>query len=248
MDKFKKDRFSFLGLNFHNLDLNEAIGQVEYFIHARTPRMIFTPTAELIVRASENKGLREIYNSSDLLTIDSYVVYYMARLFGKQVKGPVSAARLMFDFLKKTYKKGYGLYLLGATEEIVNKTVSNLKKRYPGIKIVGWHNGYFDFENDDEIMKDIIEKKPDVLFVAMSSPLKENIINKNLKRINVPVCMGVGGSFDIIAGKCQLAPDWISKMALEWLYRLSQEPRRLWKRYLITNMRFVWLLLKEIDN
>ncbi len=245
MAKLEGNQFNFLGLNFHNFTLDEAIEQLEYFIQTKKPHMVFTPTAELIVRANENQNLKEIYNCTDLLTIDSFVVYYVTKLFGKPVVEPVSAARLMFNFLNIAYKKEYRLYLLGATQEVVTTTVENLKRKYNGINIVGWHNGYFDFSNDSNVVQDIVEKKPDVLFVAMSSPIKENFINKNLKKINVPVCIGVGGSLDIIAGKRKLAPAWISKIGLEWFYRLIQEPKRLWKRYLITNTKFLWLLLRE---
>lgn len=240
------NRFRFIGLNFHPFTLAQSINKLEEFIRDKSPHMSFTPTAELIVRANEDAELREIYNNTDLLTIDSYVVYYAARLFGKPVTEPVSAARLMFSFLETCNEKGYGIYLLGAKEEVVNKVEENLKKQYQNIKISGKHNGYFDFNNDGEIVRVIKNSKADVLFVAMSSPLKENFISKNLKEMNVPVCLGVGGSFDIIAGKCKLAPRFISVMGLEWLYRLIQEPRRMWKRYLITNTKFLILLIKEL--
>lgn len=240
------ERFNFLGLRFHNLTQKEAVERLEYFIKTKKPHMVFTPTAELIVRANENKDLQNIYNSTDLLTVDSFVVYYAAKLCRIPVKEPISAVRLMFKFLEIAHKKGYRLYLLGAKEDVVNKVVENIKIRYPKIHIVGYHNGYFDFGKDSEIIQDIKDKNPDVLFVAMSSPLKENFINKNLRQMNVPVCMGVGGSFDIIAGKCRLAPGWISRLGLEWFFRLAQEPGRLWKRYLVTNTKFLVFFIKEL--
>jgi len=247
MDRIKDNKiFNFIGLLFHNLTLEESILQVEKFIQSNTPHKVFTPTAELIVRANHDDGLREICNTTDILTVDSYVVYYAARLCGKPLKEPVSAARLMFNFLGVACQKKYRLYLLGAREEVVSKTVKNLERDYPGINIVGYHNGYFDFNNDSDIIRDIKIKSPHVLFVAMSSPLKENFINKNLMEMGVPVSIGVGGSFDIIAGKCKLAPAWVSKIGLEWFYRLVQEPGRLWKRYLITNTKFLWLVLREL--
>lgn len=240
------ERFNFLGLSFHNLTQAQAIEQLEYFISRKAPHMIFSPTAELIVRAKKDSQLREIYNHSDLLTVDGFVVYYTARLFSKPVREPVSTVRLMFGLLGVAQKKGYRVYLLGAKEEVVNKAAENIKSKYPGINIVGWHNGYFDFDKDEKILKDIRDSAADVLFVAMSSPLKEDFIFRNLKKMNVPVCMGVGGSFDIIAGKTRLAPLWISRMGLEWFYRLIQEPGRLFKRYLVTNSAFLWLVLKNL--
>ncbi|MFH1778278.1 MAG: WecB/TagA/CpsF family glycosyltransferase [Candidatus Omnitrophota bacterium] len=242
----KKDRFKFIGLDFHNYTLGEAISKLEEFIRTGTPHAVFTPTAELIVRAYEDPNLKGIYNHTDLLTIDSFVVYYAARMCRKPVKEPVSAVRLMFNFLPVAQKKGYRLYLLGAKEEIITLTVEKLKTAYPGINIIGWHNGYFDFDNPKDVIHDIQNKKPDVLFVAMSSPLKENFITKNLEILNIPVSIGVGGSFDIIAGKAKLAPPWISRIGFEWFYRLVQEPGRLWRRYLVTNTKFLQLLLQEL--
>lgn len=238
--------FNFLGLNFHNPTLNQAMKRLEYFIQTKAPHMVFTTGAEPIVRANESQSLKEIYNRADLLVVDSFVPYYAARLFRKPIKEPVNAARLMSSFLEVIQEKGYRIYLLGAREDSLNRAVDNLRVKYPGIRIVGWHHGYFDFENDAEVVKDIEEKEPDTLFVAMSSPLKENFIAKNVQKMGVPVCMGVGGSIDILSGKCRLAPMWVSKMGFEWFYRFIQEPGRLWKRYLTTNFIFIWIALKEL--
>ncbi len=239
-------QISFMGLNFHNLTLAEAVGRLEDLIASHTRAMGFSPTAHLIVMADEDKRIKEIYGQSEILTIDSFVVYYAAKILGKPVKEPVSFARLMFKFLEVAQAKRYRLYFLGATEEVVRLTVSNLQKQYPGINIVGWHNGYFDLDNDAKLVEQIKRSNPDVLFVAMSSPLKEFFIHKNWQHFASTICLGVGGSFDIIAGKCNLAPAWISRLGLEWFYRLAQEPRRLWKRYTVTNLQFIRLFLREM--
>ncbi|MCM8819529.1 MAG: WecB/TagA/CpsF family glycosyltransferase [Candidatus Omnitrophica bacterium] len=239
-------QFEFLGLKFHSYTMQEVLDKIEEFISSGKPHMIFTPTAELIVRANDDPELKRKYDKADILTVDSYVVYYAAKLFKKPLIQPVNGARTMLNFLPIAHKKNYRIYLLGAKEEVVCKVVENLHKQYPGINIVGWHNGYFDFNSDEEVVEDIINAKPDILFVAMSSPLKENFVYKNLCKMNVPVSIGVGGTFDIIAGKCKLAPNWISRLGLEWFYRLIQEPKRLWKRYLITNTKFLFLFIREL--
>jgi len=243
MDKSRK--FAFLGLHFDNFTLIEAILRIEQFIKEKIPRMSFTPSAESIIRARHNRILKDIYNRADLLTIDSWVVYYAAKLLKKPIQEPVSASRIMFKFIGRSADKGYSVYFLGAEPHVVNKVVQNLSKEYPKLKIAGWHHGHFDFDNDEEVVNQIRDTKPDVLFVGMSSPLKEKFISKNLKKLNVPLCMGVGGSLDILARKCSLAPEWVSKMGLEWFYRFVQEPGRLWKRYLFTNTEFLFLLIKE---
>lgn len=243
-------KFDFLGLRFNAYTLTEALAACEHCItndtSAGTSHAVFTPNAELIVRANKDASLRAIYNTTDIVTLDSWVVYYAARLLGKPVHEPVSAAKLMFRFLPIAAEKGYRIYLLGAMREVVETVVKTLRAIYPTISIVGWHDGYFDKQNPQNVVDDICATKPDVLFVAMSTPYKELFITQNKDVIRVPLCMGVGGSFDIIAGKCKHAPLWISKLGIEWLYRFVQEPRRLWKRYLVTNTAFLGLVIKEI--
>lgn len=238
--------FNYIGLNFDNLALEEVVQRVKEYIENRKSASIFTPNSELIVRANRNKKLREIYNNSDILTIDSWVVYYSAKLLKKPIKEPVSAAKLMFRLLEVSCKKGWKLYCLGAKDYVIKKAVYNIRKQYPGINIVGYHHGYFDFNKDSEIVRDINNKKPDILFVAMSSPLKEFFIAKNKVKLGVPVCIGVGGTIDIIADINKLAPLWVSRIGMEWFYRFIQEPRRLLKRYLSTNIIYIFLFLKEI--
>lgn len=237
--------FSYMGLNFNSSNIDEIVDKVSRNIHNKESTTIFTLNSELIVRASKGEELKRIYNSSDIITIDSWVVYYSAKLFKKPVKEPVSAARLMFKLLEVANKKGYKIYCLGAKEEVIKKAIKNIKEKYNRISIVGYHNGYFDFIKNGEVVRDINNSEPDILFVAMSSPLKEYFIAKNRDRLNVLVSIGVGGAIDIIAGICSHAPKWVSKIGLEWFYRLIQEPRRLWKRYLFTNAEFMCLLVKE---
>jgi N-acetylglucosaminyldiphosphoundecaprenol N-acetyl-beta-D-mannosaminyltransferase len=238
--------FKIFGLNYNNVTLDEAVARMEEFIKEKTPHMTLTTGAELVARAYKDNELKKIYSSADLLTIDSQVVYFACKLLGRPAKEPVSAAKLMFRFLETAEAKGYRLFFLGAKEEILEKAVSNLKAKHPNLNVVGYHHGYFDFYQDYDIIKKITEAKPDVLFVAMSSPLKERFISKNLAKMNVPVSFGVGGTIDIAAGYCKFAPSWVSKIGLEWFYRFMQEPRRLWKRYATTNLIFMWIVLKEM--
>lgn len=240
-----QDRIEFLGLKFDDLALDEAVARIEQFIKEKKPHMVFTTGAELMVRAQGSETLKEIYLSSDLLTIDSLGVYLAARLLGKPFREPMSGTQLMFRFLELKANTGYRFYFLGSTEQILRKAIENLEARYPNLNVVGWHHGYFDFKNDSSVVAGIAEAKPDMLFVAMSTPLKEKFISKNLEKMDVPVALGVGGGVDVAAGCCKLAPRWLSKMGLEWFYRLIQEPGRLWKRYMLTNPVFIWLVLKE---
>ena len=149
----------------------------------------------------------------------------------------------MFKILPRLAEKKYKVYLLGATNEVVK--IVNDKLTEMGINVVGYQDGYFDKVNPQKVVENIRDSKADILFVAMTSPFKEKIVYENLAQRNVAVSIGVGGSFDIIAGKCKHAPAWISKLGLEWFYRFIQEPRRLWKRYLVTNIKFLGLFIKD---
>ncbi|MCX5778194.1 MAG: WecB/TagA/CpsF family glycosyltransferase [Elusimicrobia bacterium] len=238
--------FKFMNILFHALSMSETLDRIDALVRERTPRMFFSLSAELISRAQDDSAIRDIYGSADIVTADSFVVYYSARLCGIPLPEPVSASRVMCELLPNAVAKKYRLYLLGASEEVVARVVSVLRGQYPGITIVGWRNGYFTPPDEAQIVADIRQTAPDILFVAMSSPLKEQFISKHLHEMGVPVSMGVGGIFDIIAGKCRLAPPLVSRCGLEWLYRFLQEPRRMWKRYLITNAKYLLLLGREL--
>jgi N-acetylglucosaminyldiphosphoundecaprenol N-acetyl-beta-D-mannosaminyltransferase len=238
-------RFGFLGLRFDDVTLAEAVERVIQFVKSGKPHSVFTLNAELIVRAQTDAWLRDVYQSAHLATVDSYVVGYSIRACGHALREPVSAARLMFALLPVANAEKFSVYLLGASEDIVRTVARRITEQYPDVVIAGFRNGYFDSEAKDEVVEEIRASNADLLFVAMSTPLKEAFIHTNLATLNVPVCIGVGGTFDIIAGKTKHAPGWISRLGLEWFYRFAQEPRRLWKRYLTTNAVFLRLLGRE---
>jgi N-acetylglucosaminyldiphosphoundecaprenol N-acetyl-beta-D-mannosaminyltransferase len=239
-----KEKVEFLGLHLDNVTMGEALGRIDDFVKGKRPRKIFAPNAALYIYSACDAGLKQIYEKCDLLLADSMGVYYGSRLLGNPVREAVNAARLMVKLLERSAAKGYRLYFLGAEKEICETAVGNVRRRYPGIEIVGWHDGYFGEAGEDQVVENIVATKPDILFVAMSTPQKERFVEKNLHRMCVPVSLGVGGTFDILAGKYKMAPPWVTRYCLEWLFRLMQEPGRLWKRYLITNATFLLILLR----
>jgi len=241
-----REQIDFLGLRFDNITKQEALDKIEGFIRDKIPRKIFTPNVSLLVESRNDKFLKEVYDSCDLLTVDGMAIYYAMKILGLPIKESLSASLLFYPLLEISQEKGYGIYFVGAQEDVVQKAVNNLSVQYPRLRIVGSHHGYFDMQNvPTELMADIQEKKPDIMLVGMSSPYKERFVVSNMAVMNVPVSLGVGGMFDIAAGMADFAPEWIRKLCLEWLYRLVQEPRRLWRRYLISNSVFLWLFLCE---
>jgi exopolysaccharide biosynthesis WecB/TagA/CpsF family protein len=243
----KNEKIKFLGMQFDNLSKKDALDTIEQYIQQKTPRKIFTPNVSLLIESRKNKFLKDVYDSCDMLTVDGMALYYAMKIIGTPIQESLSASLLFYPLLEMSQQKGYGIYFVGAKQEVVQKAATNLKEEYPGIRIVGCHHGYFEMENPPrELIRDIQEKKPDIMFIGMSSPYKEKFVVSNTKKLHVPVSLGVGGMFDIAAGKANFAPDWIRKICMEWFYRLVQEPRRMWKRYLTTNSVFLWLFFKAL--
>lgn len=240
------ERINFLGLPFHDMTMQEVLRRIEAFIAERVPRKIFTPNVALLVWSRRDPFLRAVYRSSDLLPIDGMAIYYASRILRPPFTQSLSASLLFFPLLELAQSKRYRVYFLGAREDVLTVAIKNLRLEYPTLEIVGWHNGYFDMDDTDEIVDEIRHAEPDILFVGMSSPRKEQFVERNLESMNIPVSIGVGGMIDIAAGEAKFAPNWIRVLCLEWFYRLVQEPRRMWKRYFTTNSVFLWLVFRDL--
>ena len=192
----------------------------------------------------DDSELRRIINSCPLINADGASIIWAAKRLGIPLKERVTGCDLFQELVKVASVKGYKIYLFGAKEEVVTRVKSIFEQKYPGIQIAGYRNGYFTEADEPEIVKNMSESGADMMFVAFSSPKKEYWVNKYLNQLNIPFVMGVGGSFDIVAGVTERAPVWWQEHGLEWLYRFIQEPRRMWKRYIIGNARFVGLTYK----
>ena len=187
----------------------------------------------------DDKQLRRIVNLCPLINADGASVVWAAKKLGVPLKERVTGIDLFENLIKLANDKGYKIYLFGAKEEVVVKLKNMFEEQYPNLQIVGYRNGYFTEADEPEIVKDMAESGADMMFVAFSSPKKEYWVNKYLKQLNIPFVMGVGGSFDVMTGVTNRAPIWMQNHGLEWFYRFIQEPRRLWKRYIIGNWQFV---------
>lgn len=201
--------------------------------------------AAKIVDLQQDQTLRTSVNDSDIINIDGQAVIWAAKFLNKPVKERVAGIDLMQALVDMAYQYGYKIYLLGAKEEVVTKLVTIFEQQYGQDLIVGYRNGYFTLEEEKEVFREIEEKKPNMLFIAISSPKKENLLYTYKNQIkSVNLIMGVGGSFDVMAGYTKRAPLWMQKSGLEWFYRFMQEPLRMWKRYLVGNASFIYLLFK----
>ena len=197
-----------------------------------------------IVNMQKDPLLAESVNACEVINIDGMGVVFGARFLGHDVPERVAGVDLFHELLKMSAKRDFPVFLLGATEDVVTTTSEKVKALYPNLTIAGFNDGYF-WDDEEAIVTKIRESGAKLLFVAITSPKKENFINKWQDKLGVDFVMGVGGTFDVVAGKVNRAPVWMQKYGLEWLYRVIQEPGRMWKRYLVTNSTFAWLLLKE---
>lgn len=199
--------------------------------------------AKLVNMQFDNELKRSVQNC-DIINIDGMGVVWGARFCGFNVPERVAGVDLFHNLLNMSATEGFPVFLLGATDDIVSKTASKVKEQNPDLIIAGYHHGYF-WDNEEAVVEKIRQSGAKLLFVAITSPKKENFINKWQDKLGVNFVMGVGGTFDVVAGKVKRAPQWMQEYGLEWLFRVIQEPRRMWKRYLITNSKFAWLLIKE---
>lgn len=198
-----------------------------------------------VVQMQKDIQLRESVNGSDLINADGQAVVWASKFLGKPLKERVAGIDLMGNLVELAGKRKFKIYLFGAKEEVVSRVAEVYEQAHPGI-IAGYRNGYFNREEESDIAKDIAQSGADMLFVAITSPIKENFLYKHREILGgVNLVMGVGGSFDVVAGKTRRAPAWMQKIGLEWFYRFLQEPGRMWKRYLVGNSKFIWLILKE---
>lgn len=232
----------------HALTMGQVVELAERAIEQRARLHIGVVNAAKIVNMRRDEQLREAVLSSDLIVADGMSVVWASRLLGRRLPERVAGIDLMMELLKRAHERGYRVYCLGARAEVLREAVARILALYPDVNIVGARDGYFSEDEEAAVAAEIAAAKPDMLFVAITSPKKERLLARWSEAIQVPICHGVGGSFDVLAGTVKRAPRAWQSLGLEWLYRVLQEPRRMWRRYLVTNTAFVGMVLKSMIN
>lgn len=235
-----------LNTSIHNLTMIETLKIVHNAIDNNKQIHHVVVNAGKIVAMQKDLEIRKSVNESDIINADGQAVVWASKILNKPLKERVSGIDLMEELIATSQEKKHKIFFFGAKEEVVKSVVDKYVNRYSKSIIAGYRNGYFKKEEEAQIAKEIAGSGANILFVAISSPTKENFLYKNrklLKKVNF--IMGVGGSFDVVSGKVKRAPIWMQKSGLEWFYRFLQEPKRMWKRYLIGNTKFIWLVVKE---
>lgn len=197
---------------------------------------------------ARDRGFAESLRRSDIVSADGVPVVWASRLLGQPLPGRVNGTDLMYELLAAAEQRGLSVYILGAREDVLERALDQLRKRHPRLRVAGGHHGYFSSDEEDDVVARIREARPALLFVAMPSPWKEDFLRRRIGDLGVGLAMGVGGSVDVIAGDRARAPVWMQRSGLEWVFRLGQDPRGMWRRYLVGNLRFLWLLSQEVAS
>ena len=233
------------GIPVANLSEGEVVEAIDKLILEGGSHYGAVVSAAKIVAADRDENLKRTLLDADLVTADGMSVVWASRLLGQGLKQRVTGIDLFERLVEHAANARLSVYFLGAREESVRGVVEVFSKRYPSLRIAGYHNGYFDESEPKSVCDAIRLSRADLLFVAMGSPKQEHWIASNVGLTGAGFALGVGGSFDHLSGLARRAPLWMQRSGLEWLHRLVQEPRRLWRRYLVGNTAFIWLVIRQ---
>jgi N-acetylglucosaminyldiphosphoundecaprenol N-acetyl-beta-D-mannosaminyltransferase len=231
-----------LGIPFINTDQQSFVNTLTNHVESKDKVFVITANPEIVMKAQEDSSFMALTQEATYVTADGIGVVKAAQLLDTPLPGRVTGYDTMIGLLEKANERSYKIFLLGAKEDTLKKACENINKDYPNVQIVGKQDGYFDWETND-IADRIQVASPDMVFVALGVPRQEKWISENIDSFSSGIFIGVGGSFDVIAGTVERAPEMWQKMNLEWFYRLMKQPSR-WRRMLALP-QFAMVILKK---
>lgn len=243
------ERSYILGVGVSVINMDDALGQMEHWISTRQQNYICVATVHLVMEAQKDAELKGILNSSGLTTPDGMPLAWVGKMRGNSNMDRVYGPDVMVNFSELSAKKGYRNFYYGGSSEAVQDLAEKLTERFPGLEVVGAYSPPFRAltpEEDQEIVNMINEANPDVIWIGLGAPKQDKWMAEHMGRVNAPVMIGVGAAFDFLSGRKKQAPAWIQKIGMEWFFRLVTEPRRLWKRYLVTNTLFIFFMTLDL--
>jgi N-acetylglucosaminyldiphosphoundecaprenol N-acetyl-beta-D-mannosaminyltransferase len=235
-----------LGCAVDNLSMVQTLDRIGTMIDSGKPHQHVVINADKVVKAARDPKLANIIAACDLINADGMPVVWASRLLGQPLPERVTGIDLFFALLERAEAQGWRVYFLGATEVVVAEVVRRARLQHPALKIAGHRNGYWKPAEEQAVVDAVAQARPDILFVAINSPRKEEFLARHQAAMRVPFAMGVGGTFDVMAGLTRRAPLWMQRNGLEWFFRFLQEPRRMFRRYFIEDMGFFWLLARAM--
>jgi N-acetylglucosaminyldiphosphoundecaprenol N-acetyl-beta-D-mannosaminyltransferase len=242
-------RIDLLGIPIDRIGMTETIDKIDEFIARGGCHLVATANVDHVIQALRDVEFRRIYHALDLSVVDGVPLLWAARFLGRPLIERVNGTDLFVRLCEHASQKGYRVFLLGAPPGVASRAASQLTRRFPGLQVVGTYAPPLGFDTDDlenqKIVEMIRQARPDILFVGLGAPKQEKWAHRHLSELNVPVIVGVGASFEYLAGQTRRAPRWMQRAGLEWLFRVASQPGRYWKRYLVRDVQFVPLLLRE---
>ena len=234
-------RMKFMNTEIDNLTMKETIDEIDKLIKKDKNAYVVTPNVDHIVKLETDKELQEVYKDADLILTDGKPLLWISKFYKTPIKEKISGSDLFPLLCEMAAEKGYNMFFLGAGEGVANKAAQNLTNKFPKLNIVGTYSPPFGFEKDKKEIEKIInmvnKANTQILIVGLGCPKQEKFIHKYRKELNVPISLGLGASLDFEAGNIKRAPKWMSDNGLEWLYRLSKEPKRMFKRYIVDDVK-----------
>ena len=228
------------------ITMRQAVATVEEFIADNTPHLIATANAEMVMMAQEDKELASILQNANLVVPDGAGVVWASRYLGHPVPERVTGYDLSQHILEQASRKGWRIYFFGAAPGVAAEARTAALRHYPGVNIIGVRDGFFSIDEESTIIEEIRKAAPQIIFVALGVPKQEKWLARHLHNLNIPVAIGVGGTFDVMAGKMERAPKWMQQSGLEWLYRLIKQPQRFIR--MLALPRFVIRVVKSKNS
>lgn len=241
-------RMRLMNTEIDNLTMDETLDAIDSLIKEDNCSYVVTPNVDHIVQLEKDEELKRVYENASLILTDGKPLIWISNWYKTPIKEKISGSDLFPRVCDLAAQKGYTMYLLGAAEGVADKAAKNLMNKYKGLNIVGTYSPPFGFEKDKlelkKIERQIQEVHPDILIVGLGCPKQEKYMYHHCKELDVPISFGLGASIDFEAGNIKRAPRWMSEHGLEWLYRITQDPKRLAKRYLVDDMKIIRIARK----
>lgn len=241
-------RIKFMNTDIDNLTMAETLNEIDKLIQKKNCSYVVTPNVDHIVRLEKDEELQKVYKNASLILTDGKPLIWISKWYKTPIKEKISGSDLFPRVCQLAANKNYKMYLLGAAEGVADTAAKNLMKKYPGLNVVGTYSPPFGFEKNEQEMNKIKTQiqavHPDILIVGLGCPKQEKFMYYHCKELGVPISFGLGASIDFEAGNIKRAPKWMSNHGLEWLYRFSKEPKRLFKRYFVDDLKIIQVARK----
>lgn len=241
-------RLKLMNTEIDNLTMDEALQKIDELIRENKNAYVVTPNVDHIIQLERGGELIDVYKHADLILTDGKPLIWISKWYGKPIKEKISGSDLFPRLCNLASHKGYRMYFLGAAEGVAAKAAEKLEQRFPGLQVVGTYSPPYGFEQDkaelEKIKKQIKDAEPHILIVGLGCPKQELFILHHKDELGVPLSLGLGASLDFEAGNIKRAPKWMANHGLEWMYRITQDPKRLAKRYLVDDMKIFKLAFK----